>query len=154
MTYLPKLDELYTSIKGKGAFCNGKKLSVSKNKDLNNCVCMVYLGAKHKKESISKTCNLIERLLPSTRAIRIVGSSAATTCWLASGKIDAVINLKSSESLGSTAGRLFIEEAGGIVTNAKGKVRQEKDTMLCSNGLIHEQIVNIINSEMILEKDF
>lgn len=107
---------------------------------------MVYLSAKHKKEDISKTCALIERLFPSIRAIRVVGSSAATTCWIASGKIDAVINLKSTKSLGSTAGRLFIEEAGGIVTNVKGTTRQDKDTMLCSNGLIYEQILNIINN--------
>lgn len=153
VTHLPKLDELYTAIKGKGAFCNGQKINVSKNKDINNSVIMVYLGATHEKEEISKTCSLIERMLPSIRAIRIVGSSSAVTCWVACGKIDAVINLKSSKSLGSTAGRLFIEEAGGIVTNVKGKVRQNKDTMLCSNGLIHEQILNIINNEMIFEKD-
>lgn len=149
VTYLPKLDELYTSIKGKGSFCNGKKLTVSKNKNLSNSVCMIFLGVKHKKETISKTCSLIERMLPSIRAIRIVGSSAAATCWLASGKIDAVINLKSSKGLGSTAGRLFIEEAGGKVTNTLGNPRQTVDTLLCSNGLIHEQIVNMINNEKI-----
>lgn len=152
VTYLPKLNELYTAIKGKGAFCNGKKLSVSNNSNLNNSVCMLYLGAKHKKETISKTCSLLERLLPFTRAVRIVGSSAAVTCWLASGKIDAVINLKSTKSLGSTAGRLFIEEAGGKVTNVNGESRKQIDTMLASNGLVHEQILNIINNEVIGSK--
>ena len=149
VTYLPKLDELYTAIKGMGAFCNGQKINVSKNKDISNSVIMIYLGAKHKKEEISKTCSLIERMLPYIRAVRIVGSSSAVTCWVACGKIDAVINLKASKSLGSTAGRLFIQEAGGIVTNAKGQVRQDKDTMLCSNALIHEHILNIINDESI-----
>lgn len=76
--------------------------------------------------------------------MRIVGSSGCVSSWVAYGKIDALINLKATESLGTTAGRLFITEAGGQVTNIIGQSRQSKDTLLCSNSLIHNEIMKII----------
>lgn len=141
---LPKLGEVYTSIKGQGAFCNGQKLQVSNKENLSKCVIYVYLGAKHKSEEIDKTFKIIEKLTSLARGVRIVGSSACVSSWVASGKIDAIMNLKSTESLGSTAGKLFIEEAGGKVTNIAGLPRQKKDRILFSNGVIHDKILNIL----------
>ncbi|MDR0850458.1 MAG: hypothetical protein LBN07_03180 [Christensenellaceae bacterium] len=46
--------------------------------------------------------------------------------------------------LSSAAGKLFITEAGGKVTNIKGEPRQRTDTMLCTNGKIHDKLVEII----------
>ena len=144
----PKLGEVYTAIKGQGAYCNGERLHVSNNKNLNDSVIFVYLGAKHNEEDTHKTIKLIEDLNPKVRGIRIVGSSACVSSWVASGKIDAIINLKSTQSLGSTAGRLFITEAGGTVTNALGKVRQKKDTMVCSNGNIQNELIKLIANSL------
>lgn len=148
VNFLPKLGEIYTSIKGEGAFCNGQKLHVSTNKNLNDSMIFVYLG-KHKGKEIVDTVKLIEKLTPLVRGVRIVGSSACVSSWVASGKIDAIINLKSTQSMGSTAGRLFITEAGGKVTNAIGKERQKKDTMICSNGLIHDEVVKLVTSSIL-----
>jgi myo-inositol-1(or 4)-monophosphatase len=63
---------------------------------------------------------------------------------LAIGKLDAVINIRPSMGLSSAAGKLFITEAGGKVTNIKGEPRQRTDTMLCTNGKIHDKLVEII----------
>lgn len=142
----PKLNEIYTAIKGKGAYCNGQRLKVSKTKNFSDSIIYVYLGAKHKNKEIEDTIKVIEKLAPIVRGIRIVGSSACVSSWVASGKIDAIINLKRSQSLGSTAGRLFITEAGGKITNAIGKSRQRKDSMVCSNGIIHDEIIELINN--------
>lgn len=145
VTYLPKLEEMYTCIKGKGAYCNGQKLRVSTTNCLNDSVIFVYLSAKHKDQDIMKTTKLIEKLAPLVRGVRIVGSSSCVSSWVASGKIDAIINLRSTEGLGSTAGRLFIKEAGGNVTNIYGEQQHKKDTMLCSNGVLHDKILNILS---------
>lgn len=145
VTVLPKLGEVYTGIKGKGAYCNGEKLSVSNNDDLSNCVVMVYLGEKYNENVIARNAKLIEKLATKCRGVRIVGSSSVASCQVAKGNIDAIINLKENISFGSTAGRLFISEAGGMVTNILGKERQKVDTMVCSNGLIHKKILKIID---------
>lgn len=126
VNYLPKLGEMYTSVKGKGVCCNGQKLKVSNTNNLNDSVIFVYLGTKHKNQEIIKTTKLIEKLIPLVRGVRIVGSSSCVLSWLASGKINAVINLRETEGLGSTAGKLFINEAGGKVTNIYGKPQQKK----------------------------
>lgn len=151
---LPKLGEVYTAIKGCGAYCNGQKLQVSKKENLSDSVIYVYLGAKHKNQEIAKTIKVIEKLTSLSRGVRIVGASACVSSWVASGKIDAIINLKSTQSLGSTAGRLFITEAGGKVTNIDGLPRQKKDTLVCSNGIIHENIIDVIkNLDYTLDKE-
>lgn len=144
---LPALGEVYTAIKGKGAYCNGKKLKVSNNSNLCDCVIFIYLGVKHKQEDIKKTVRLIDKLTSKIRGLRIVGSSACASSWVANGKIDAIINIMPTKSLGSTAGRLFITEAGGKVTNITGQNREPKDTLLCSNGLVHNEIIKIIADE-------
>ena len=70
----------------------------------------------------------------------------ATTepAWLASGKTDAMFNVKPSIGLSSCAGKLIVTEAGGKITNISGKTRLDKDTLLISNGKIHNQILNAI----------
>lgn len=142
----PELNETYVSIKGQGAYCNGKKLQVSANNNLSDCMVMVYIGSTYDEKLISQTMKLIAILTPLTRGIRIVGSSSVASSWVAAGKVDVIINLKKSVSLGSTAGRLFIDEAGGMVTNVVGHKRNIKDSMVCSNGKIHDTILNIINN--------
>lgn len=142
----PKLNEIYTAIKGEGAYCNGQRLHVSKTKDFSNSIIYVYLGAKHKNREIEDTIKVIEKLAPIVRGVRIVGSSACVSSWVASGKIDAIINLKRTQSLGSTAGRLLIAEAGGEISNTYGLARQKKDSMICSNGIIHDKLVELVNN--------
>lgn len=144
VTYLPQFNELYTAIKGQGAYCNGKKLRVSTKTDLNDCVVMICLDAKHTAEEIEQSLKFIRRIFPKIRGLRIAGSSSVATCWVASGKIEAMINLRTSKSLGSTAGRLFVSEAGGKVTNLVGNPRKAKDTILCSNDLVHDDILNYL----------
>ena len=135
---------MYTSIKSEGAYCNGQKLQVSSTSNLSDSLIYVYLGSKHNKKEISRTVKIIQKLTPLVRGIRIVGSSSCASSWVASGKIDALINVKCTQGFGSTAGRLFISEAGGTVTNIKGQPQQVKDTLLCSNGILHDKILKII----------
>ena len=143
-TFLPKLGDMYTSIKSEGAYCNGQKLQVLSTSNLSDSLIYVYLGSKHNKKEISRTVKIIQKLTPLVRGIRIVGSSSCASSWVASGKIDALINVKCTQGFGSTAGRLFISEAGGTVTNIKGQPQQVKDTLLCSNGILHDKILKII----------
>ena len=145
VTVLPKINEVFTCIKGKGAFCNGKKISVSKNTELGDCLIGVYMYLNDTPEINKKTAKLLETLNPICRGVRIVGCSSMASCYVAYGKFDAIINLRATISLGSTTGRLCIEEAGGKVTNIKNEPRSKKDTMICSNSLIHDKLYNIIS---------
>ena len=63
-----------------------------------------------------------------------------------SGKIDGCLNVKPSIGLSSAAGKLLVQEAGGKVTNLQGNIRENIDTMLVTNGKIHNEIVAVINN--------
>src|SRR5699024_12770460 len=47
--------------------------------------------------------------------------------WCASSKIDGVLNVKPSMGLSSAAGKLFVQEAGGKITNLKGDLQSKID---------------------------
>ena len=89
-----------------------------------------------------------EKLASKVRGLRLVVSGAIELCWCASGKIDGVINVKPSVGLSSAAGKLFVKEAGGKVTNLKGNRRNKIDTLLVNNGKIHNELVEILNNNM------
>lgn len=58
----------------------------------------------------------------------------------------AYLNVKPSIGLSLAAGKLLVQEAGGKVTNLQGNLRKNIDTMLVTNGKIHNEIVTIINN--------
>lgn len=138
-------NDIYYAIKGKGAFCNGKKLQVSNNDKLNNSIISFCLTSHYSNEHIKDVLNVEEKLAPKVRGLRLIVSGAIELCWCASGKIDGVLNVKPSVGLSSAAGKLFVAEAGGIITNLKGKERNNIDTLLVTNGKIHDEIVELLN---------
>lgn len=138
-------NDIYYAIKGKGAFCNGKKLQVSNNDKLNNSIISFCLTSHYSNEHIKDVLNVEEKLAPKVRGLRLIVSGAIELCWCASGKIDGVLNVKPSVGLSSAAGKLFVAEAGGIITNLKEKERNNIDTLLVTNGKIHDEIVELLN---------
>ena len=136
--------DIYTAIAGKGAFKNSEKLQVSKRKKLSDCIVSFCLTSHYNEEHTTKILDVAKKLSPKLRGLRLIVSSAIELCWLASGKIDGVINIKPSVGLSSAAGKLFITETGGKVTNVEGDPRQKIDTMLCTNGMIHDEIVKLV----------
>lgn len=56
-----------------------------------------------------------------------------------------MFNVKPSIGLSSAAGKLFVQEAGGKITNLKGNQRDKIDTLLVTNGKIHDDLVKLLN---------
>ena len=57
-----------------------------------------------------------------------------------------MINVKPSIGLSSAAGKLFVKEAGGKITNLKGNKRDKIDTLLVTNGKIHNEVVETLKN--------
>lgn len=137
--------DIYYAIKGQGAYCNGKKLAVSQHEKLSDSILSFCLTSHYKDEHIKDVLKVEEKLASQVRGLRLVVSGALELCWCASGKIDGVLNVKPSVGISSAAGKLFVQEAGGKITNLKGENRSKVDTLLVSNGRIHEKLVEVIN---------
>lgn len=120
VVYAPYLDELYTAIKGKGAYYDkllqnteSVKLKVSQKTDLRQCVLasgFPYDKAIHPKNNIRE----VSILVPMIRGFRRMGSAAYDLCCTAMGTIDAYweYNIKQWDGC---AGQLIVQEAGGVV---------------------------------------
>lgn len=134
----------YYAIKGKGAFCNREPIHVSQKEELKDSVITFCLTSHYNTERINEVLDIEKMLADKVRGLRLIVSSSIELAWLASGKIDGYINIKASKGVGSAAGRLLVEEAGGIVTNIKGNKRAKIDTNLISNGIIHQKLLNAL----------
>ena len=137
-------DDVYYCLKGQGAFCNDKPIHVSKTNALKNSVISFCLTSHYNEEHIKKVLNVEEKLASKVRGLRLIVTAAIELAWCASGKIDGCLNVKPSIGLSSAAGKLLVQEAGGMVTNLEGEKRKNIDTMLVTNGYIHDELLSAI----------
>lgn len=111
VVYDPVLDELFTAVKGQGAFLNGTPIHVKENDRLDRAV--VSTGFPVDK-NVNPDNNLdnVARVLPLVRGMRRLGSAAMDICYVAAGFIDAYweMNLHDWDV---AAALLILDEAGG-----------------------------------------
>jgi myo-inositol-1(or 4)-monophosphatase len=105
-------DEFW-AIKGEGSFFNGMPIKTQQNEDFN----VIAYEAQTPKIDIPK----IVPLLSLFRRVRCLGSTAIDMSLLAQGAISMFITPAPSRSFDFAAGYLLIKEAGGIITDLKGK---------------------------------
>lgn len=115
VVYVPKLDELYTAVRGEGAQMNGKLIHISRKTEFGQSV--LATGFPYDKGTVSSTDNNLDNLfhmVPQVRGIRRMGSAAYDLCCVANGSLDGYweLNLKPWDAC---AGTLIVEEAGGVV---------------------------------------
>lgn len=111
VVYDPVLDELFTAVKGQGAFLNGSPIHVKNNDRLDRAV--VSTGFPVDK-NVNPDNNLdnVSMVLPLVRGMRRLGSAAMDICYVAAGFTDAYweMNLHDWDV---AAALLILDEAGG-----------------------------------------
>lgn len=136
---------IYSAEKNSGSFCDEKKLKVSDNDILRNSVLVTgfpYNIAENPDKAFERFIEFVKK----TRAVRRLGSAAIDMCYVAEGVFDGFWEV-SLNPWDIAAGKLIVEEAGGIVTDFKNKPMNifEKQ-LLASNGKVHEQMIEVLNS--------
>ena len=146
----PFLNKTYSAIRGKGAFCNGKRLHVNSLKfgDLGYRLNYEMWGS-----SSYQTMGFAMKHLDDVK-VSSIGSVARSCMAIASGKFSC--DLFPGEEHGNcdiAAASLIVEEAGGFVSNFYG----EKDRMdqpihgaIISNRVSHKKVLELIRQD----KDF
>lgn len=135
-------NNLYTAIKGKGAHLNGKKLQVSKRKDLRGALIDMDFG--HRLQRKAKFNNYIAPLLEKVAYIYSLGSAVPIT-FVSKGILDGYIG--QAWVWDYVAGVIIVMEAGGKVTDFEGNEpdwTKERVNIIVSNGLIHDQILEAL----------
>ncbi len=141
--YSPILDELFYSIEGKGAYLNGKKISVSNTINLSSSVIGFCHGGKNQK-ALERAIKIYSKLKMHCTHTRQFGAAALEFCYLAAGRID-VLEITDTNPYDVGAGSLIAKEAGAVVTDLNGDPWNiTKKDILAVNSKLHPQILKIL----------
>jgi myo-inositol-1(or 4)-monophosphatase len=110
--------ELFSAVKGGGAFLNGKPIAVSKNTTLNKA--LLATGFPYYDFSrMDGFLKLLHYFFTHTRGVRRIGSAAIDLAYVACGRFDGFFEY-GLNPWDVAAGALLVQEAGGIVTDYEG----------------------------------
>jgi myo-inositol-1(or 4)-monophosphatase len=141
--HMPFAKEFYFACKGCGSYLNGKKISVSGRKLKEST--LIY-DSNVINEQTETMLEHLKKLKNKVFIMRMFGSTARSLSYIAEGKADLEIEY-TDKVWDFAAGAILIEEAGGKFTNHQGKRWDIKNTdYIASNGIIHNQVLKIINS--------
>ncbi len=147
VVYDPNHDELFRAEKGKGAYCNDRKLSVSDTADLVSALLVTGFPYDVRKNPFNAIQHFNE-FLRSAQAVRRLGSAAIDFCYVAAGRFDGFWEV-SLNPWDMAAGVLLVREAGGTVTNFRGgEWRLRGKDVLASNGKMHETMVETLRKNL------
>ena len=142
--YLPFTDELFVAEKGSGATLNGKKISVSKENDLQSSLLATGFAYNVQEGEQLNNVDYFIRFLMKAQAIRRDGMAEGDLCYLACGRFDGFWELF-LKPWDLAAGIVIIREAGGKVTDfSGGEVDIYGKEIVASNGLIHQAILDVL----------
>ena len=135
IVYNPYLDEMFYAIKGQGAYCNDKKISVSSQPLSNGLV--LFGSAPYNKELFARTMEILSEYFYKALDIRRCGSAALDLCYVACGRAELYFELLVSP-WDFAAGKLILEEAGGVATTLDGEPLpfDRKTSILAKNNVI------------------
>ena len=137
--YNPILNEFYWASLGKGAWCNNKRIRVSKRQDLVEC--LIGTGTPFGKRIYPNYYKELEKISKLSAGVRRLGAAALDLAYVSSGKMDGFWE-KDLNLWDVSAGVLLIKEAGGRVTEPQGNNWTTKSRdILVSNTLIHEKLL-------------
>ena len=144
--YDPLLDEVFTAQQGQGAFLNGERITVSTTERLTEA--LLCTGFPYDlRESPINNLDHFNSFIMKARAIRRDGSAALDLCYVAMGRFDGFWELKLNP-WDVAAGKLLVEEAGGMVTDFEGgPLDIYGQETLASNRRIHGEMVRVLQRE-------
>ena len=141
LVYNPVSDEMFTTIKGEGAYLNGERLQVNASTDVAlMCVgtglptpnLQLYPGAYQRLDAIRAPIG----------AVRVVGSAANSCAYVACGRLTGYY--EETGFVDTAAGILLVQEAGGIVTDWWGRgpeFYEKTGTLIVANPATHAYLM-------------
>jgi myo-inositol-1(or 4)-monophosphatase len=135
------LDEVFVGVKGHGAYGNGSLIHVSRRQDLSQSVVSVMMTSHYSSEQVEEILSRTRALSPRVRGLRLFVGQALELSYIASGRLDGHVCIKSRGYSGA-AGVLILREAGGRATDIVGaEFSNSSRSIVASNGRIHDLLL-------------
>lgn len=143
--YDPISGELFTAVKGGGAFLNGRRIKASDEQDLGKALIATEIGINREKEFVEARMKGMGDLLYKVQSLRIGGSTALVLCGVALGRLDGFYFLEFGGPWDVAAGAVIVEEAGGEVFDPSGEVFDlMSHRVAASNGHLKKSLVEAL----------
>ena len=137
VVYAPALNEMFTAVRGGGAFLNGRPIHVSEVSDPAQAVAAMSFIHRHLDVS-ARVMPQVLALLPQVNDLRRMGSAAFDLCCVACGRTEAFFEARLN-LYDIAAGVLIVREAGGRASGWQGGADcLVSGDVLATNGLLHD----------------
>lgn len=144
VAYDPYLQKMYRAVRGQGSFCNDQRIHVSSVEELSKSTIAISSNVKN---LVVENPERIARLASAGAYLSVLHSAVYKSVLVARGTYAGYVE----ESVGPhdmAAVHVIVEEAGGSVTDLRGdmlRYDQPFKGAVVSNGIIHDELVNIVN---------
>lgn len=146
--YEPFRNELFTAVRGGGAWLDDQRLSVSTTDVLSRA--LVGTGIQSEDPSaIAEFGRRMVALSTHCRAVRCVGSPALCLAYVAAGRMDAFVERGSTFAWDVGAGALMITEAGGFIEapdRSPLNLGPGLADVLATNGRLHAELADVVRA--------
>jgi fructose-1,6-bisphosphatase/inositol monophosphatase family enzyme len=151
VVFNPFRDEMFHSIRGRGAYLNGSPITASTRSSLSEAIVVCEWGYERSAGGIDAMLAGARRLmLANVRAIRQIVSGALDMCYVACGRVDAVYTGLAGESWhiwDYAAAGVIAEEAGALITDIRGRPFElTASSMACSCAGIARELIAALNA--------
>ncbi|HUR96794.1 MAG TPA: inositol monophosphatase family protein [Pyrinomonadaceae bacterium] len=142
VTFDPTRDELFAAEHGRGATLNGKSIRVSGAEKLGDS--LIVTGFPYDFKHRDDFARHLKDFLLHSRGVRRDGSAAIDMAYVACGRFDGFWE-EGLNPWDVAAGKLLIEEAGGMVSYYDGsEFSIYNPPIVASNGAIHRQMLEVL----------
>ncbi len=141
----PLRGETFAACRGAGARLGDRPIHVSTVGTLD--AALLATGFPYdRRHHAAYYLAFVQAALERAQGLRRAGSAALDLCWVACGRLDGYWEWK-LRSWDTAAGRLIVEEAGGIVSDLVGRAPAlESAEIVASNGRLHAELVAMLRA--------
>ena len=140
VVYEPSGDELFSAMRGEGAWLHSQRLQVSAATELAGS--LVATGFAYAAEARGEQARILAGVLPQVRDVRRFGSAQLDLAYVAAGRFDGYFE-SVDKPWDWKAGALLVTEAGGRVSQLR-QARPGQPHIVASAQAIHDPLVLLL----------
>src|SRR5688500_14623797 len=139
-------EELFSAERGGGAHLNGRRLKVTSRDEL--LASLLVTGFPYDLHAdLANKLRVFNRFMGEARAIRRDGAAALDLSYVAAGRVDGFWE-ELLQPWDLMAGKLMVEEAGGVVTRFDGSaLGLRADEIVAANQGLHRRMLAVLKRD-------
>jgi myo-inositol-1(or 4)-monophosphatase len=134
----PALGELFTAVRGEGAWLDGIRLGVNEQTAAG---ALLGTGFGYDPATHDGDLAMVRRVMTMARDLRRMGSAAIDLSYVAAGRLDGFFE-RGLNPWDFAAGAVLVQEAGGSVTRLE--LDSARPMLIAGGPVVHDRLLRII----------